>query len=345
MQNKTTQSSQAHTGAYDFVAIGDIVTDAFIRLKDAQVHCNLDKENCELCVRFGDKVPFEDVTVVKAVGNSPNAAVSAARLGVSSALIATVGADQNGKDCLDYLEKEHVGTEYMKMNTDYPTNYHYVLWYDVERTILVKHAPFPYSLPVDMPAPKWIYLSSMGENSVEYHHEIARYLTAHPETKLAFQPGTFQMKLGVEALKDIYAETDVFFCNVEEAQKILNMPGHENHEHKVELMKGLMALGPKLICMTDGFNGAYTYDGTDAYFIGVYPHTPVERTGAGDAFSSTFTVALLLGMSPDQALTWAPINSMSVVQKIGAQEGLLTREKLLDFLSKAPEDYRVKKIN
>ncbi len=326
---------------YDFVAIGDIVTDAFIKIKDAAVHCNLKNDTCELCVRYGDKVPFEDVYVVKAVGNSPNAAVSASRLGVSSALVATIGNDQNGKDCLEQLTKEGVATEYVKTNNDYPTNYHYVLWYDVERTILVKHAPFPYSLPKDMPAPKWLYLSSMGENSVEYHHEIAQYLKDHPETKLAFQPGTFQMKLGTEVLKDIYQEADVFFCNVEEAQRIL-----KNEEHdKVKLMQELMDLGPKLICMTDGIKGAYTYDGTDAYFIGVYPHTPYERTGAGDAFASTFTTALLLGLTPDQALMWGPINAMSVVQKIGAQEGLLTREKLEEYLKNAPEDYKAKKIN
>jgi sugar/nucleoside kinase (ribokinase family) len=74
---------------YDFVAIGDTVIDAFIKLKDAEVHCNLNHETCELCVRFGDKVPYESVHVVYAVGNSPNAAVSASRLGLSSALIST----------------------------------------------------------------------------------------------------------------------------------------------------------------------------------------------------------------------------------------------------------------
>lgn len=326
---------------YDFVAIGDIVTDAFIKIKDAAVHCNIDNENCELCVRFGDKVPFEEVYVVKAVGNSPNASVSAARLGLSSALIATVGNDTNGKEALEELQKNGVSTEYMKTNNEYPTNYHYVLWYDVERTILVKHAPFPYSLPENMPAPKWIYLSSMGENSVEYHHEIATYLANHPETKLAFQPGTFQMKLGTDVLKDIYRETDLFFCNVEEAQRILKT----EETDKIKLMQGLMALGPKLVAMTDGIKGAYTYDGVDAYFIGVYPHTPYERTGAGDAFASTFTSAILLGKTPEEALMWGPINSMSVVQKVGAQEGLLTRETLENFLQNAPEEYKPKKIN
>ena len=66
----------------DFLAIGDITTDAFIRLKDAEVHCSVNNEKCELCVSFGDKVPYEFVEVVRAVGNSANAAVSASRLGL-----------------------------------------------------------------------------------------------------------------------------------------------------------------------------------------------------------------------------------------------------------------------
>src|SRR3989339_1595459 len=80
----------------DFLAIGDIVIDAFIRLKDAHVHCKIDSDACELCVRFGDKIPYERVEVVRAVGNSPNAAVSAARLGLKSAVITNLGDDQNG---------------------------------------------------------------------------------------------------------------------------------------------------------------------------------------------------------------------------------------------------------
>ena len=55
---------------YDFVAIGDVVTDAFIKLKDASTHCKLDQSACELCVRFGDKVPFESVEIIPAVGNN-----------------------------------------------------------------------------------------------------------------------------------------------------------------------------------------------------------------------------------------------------------------------------------
>ena len=105
-------------------------------------------------------------------------------------------------------------------------------------------------------------------------------------------------------------------------------------------------LGPEIISITDERNGAYAYDGKDAWFNPMYPDPkpPTNRTGAGDAYSSTFTVAMALGKSVKEALMWGPINSMSVVQKVGARAGLLTQLELLDFLKKAPADYKPKMI-
>lgn len=331
-----------------FLAIGDIVTDAFIRLKDASLNCELDNENCKLCVRYGDKVPFESMTEVRAVGNAPNAAVSATRLGVSSYLVAHVGDDEEGAKCLETLKENNVHTDFVYTDKGLKTNYHYVLWYDVDRTILVNHAEFPYSLPKELETnpPTWIYLTSLGGNSIPYHMEIAEYLKRHPEVRLSFQPGTFQIKLGAEKLKDIYSRTDIFFCNVDEAEKILGInPEGSRAEKVLKLMEEFRKLGPKIICITDGIDGAYAYDGTDAYYHPVYPHDPYERTGAGDAFASTFTVAIALGKTLEEALAWGPINSMSVVQYVGAQKGLLTREALEKYLAEAPEDYKPKKIN
>ena len=98
-------------------------------------------------------------------------------------------------------------------------------------------------------------------------------------------------------------------------------------------------LGPKNVVITDGIKGAYTYDGQNYLFMPVYPHTPYERTGAGDSFSSTITACLAKGKTLEESLMWAPINSMSVVQYVGAQKGLLTEEKIKEFLTKAPADY------
>jgi ribokinase len=87
------------------------------------------------------------------------------------------------------------------------------------------------------------------------------------------------------------------------------------------------------------------YDGNDTWYMPPYPdiQPPYERTGAGDAFASTFISALALGKTPREALLWAPINSMSVVQKIGAQEGLLSRDVLEKLLANASTNYKVVK--
>ncbi len=326
---------------YDFLAIGDVVTDAFIRLKDASVHCTVDRDKCEICLRFADKVPYEDVIIVPAVGNSANAAVSAARLGLKSALVSNVGDDYFGTECVNALKVEGVATDLVKVNPGHKTNYHYVLWYEDDRTILVKHEHFDYAFP-HIGEPKWVYLSSLGEHSLEYHGAIADYLEAHPAIKLAFQPGTFQMKFGRERLQAMYQRSDVFFCNKEEAQRIV-----ETQEGDIKkLMAAMRALGPKFVVITDGVKGAYAFDGEHAWSMRLYPDPkpPLERTGAGDAFSSTFTVALALGLDVPTAFRWAPVNSMSVVQQVGARAGLLTRPQLEALLAQAPEDYFPKLI-
>mgnify|MGYP000279945845 CR=1 FL=1 len=45
-----------------------------------------------------------------------------------------------------------------------------------------------------------------------------------------------------------------------------------------------------------------------------------------------------------EALMWGPINSMNVVQYIGAQEGHLTQKKLLEYLEKKPANYEPKEF-
>jgi len=110
---------------------------------------------------------------------------------------------------------------------------------------------------------------------------------------------------------------------------------------------GMHDLGLKIAIITDGTEGAYTYDGSEMWHMPMYPDpsSPVDRTGAGDSFSSTFTSALALGHDIPTALSWGPINSMSVVQFIGAQEGLLSHEKIQEYLGTAPEEYKPQKIN
>jgi ribokinase len=329
----------------DILAIGDITIDAFIHIadKDARMFCPTHGPGeahgyCELCLQFPDKVPFESMKEVAGVGNSANAAVSAARLGLRAGLVTTVGNDARGQLCVSELKKNGVDAQYVHVQKGIETNYHYALWYQADRTILINHHEYNYVLPHLAYPPKWIYLSSLASNSFPYHLEIIKYLKENPSVKLAFQPGTFQMKLGIEKLAELYKLSAIFIVNVEEAQLILNTTEPDVNI----LLHGIFKLGPKIVLITDGPKGAYMYDGEHSYFMPIYPDQkpPLERTGCGDAFASTFMSALALGKTPLEALVWAPINPMSVVEYVGAQEGLLTRPALENFLKKARADYK-----
>jgi len=327
---------------HDFLAIGDTAVDEFIKLQDAEVHCDVDHNNCTISMKWGDKIPFEFSVSVPGVGNAANAAVAAARLGLSSGFISNVGNDRPGEETIVAFKREKVDTTYVHVNPGMVTNHHYVLWFHAERTILIKHENYPYVLPQDLESPRWIYLSSAGEASEDFHYALAAWLSKHPETKLAFQPGTFQMKIGKEKLRELYAHTELVACNKEEAQRIL-----ETQESDMQaLLSQMRALGPKIALITDGPNGSYASDGTQVLFVPMYPDPkpPIDRTGAGDACTSTIVAALALGQSLEEAMLWGPINSMSVVQEIGAQKGLLTRSQLEEWYAKRPAEYKATKL-
>ena len=328
--------------SYDFIAIGDIVTDAFIVLREAEVHEKMDHTAKEICMPWGAKIPYEDVVVCPAVGNAANAAVSAARLGLTTAFVTNQGDDEVGASHLQSLTKDGVSAEFVKTHPGMKSNYHYVLSFKGERTILIKHEHYNRTVP-DIGSPKWVYLSSFGEASETFQGELKTYLDSHPDISVTFQPGVFEVRTPVEKLSWLYRRATIFVCNIEEAQTIL---GAKSRDVSL-LAKGVLALGPKIVCLTDGPDGAYASDGNELWFIPPYPDPkpPLDRTGAGDAFASTFTTAITLGKPLSEALSWGPINSMSVVQYYGAQEGLLSRAALEKFLTEAPTDYRPRKIS
>ncbi len=324
--------------ALQFIAVGDTTVDDFIRLKEAKVHCDINSDNCTISMRWGDKIPFESSLKVYGVGNAANAAVSAVRLGLSTGFISHVGADDNGEITIKRFRDENIDVSNIQKHAGIPTNYHYVLSYESERTILINQQHYPRSFPMHLPAPKALYLSSLGENTETYHDEIATYLEAHPDIFFTFQPGTFQMRIGKERLARLYKRADLVVLNKDEAKIVLE----SSSDDVKELLDGMRALGSKIVAITDGRKGASATDGTEYLSIPLYPdpRPPLERTGAGDAFASSLTVAFVYGKSLKEALLWGPVNSMAVVQKVGAQEGLLTKDELLSFIERAPE-YKV----
>lgn len=339
------QYMSGHGAQFDVLCVGDVVTDAFIRLLKDQAQVVKDDQGGDwLAMPFATKLPFERAQIVKGAGNAPNASVSFAKLGLRTGLITNVGNDSAGRDVIAELHENKVDSRFVRINPGKHSNYSYILWYGDDRTILVNHEHYDYDWPrlTKKDIPRWMYFSSIGEGALDYHDEIADWLEDNPEVQLALQPGTFQMKAGARRLHRLYARTAVLLLNRTEAVTV----GGGNRDDVNDLFDKLHALGPKIVVITDGAAGAFASDGVRRLEMPVYPDVapPKERTGAGDAFSSTLVAALAKGLSLDDALRWAPINSMSVVQEVGSHDGLLTEHELLRYLHKAPKNYHPKPL-
>lgn len=324
----------------DFLAIGDVTTDTFIRLKDATITCDPTGDKCTISMPWGAKLAYDFAVDISGVGNAANAAVSAARIGLATSFLSHAGKDLLGDVCVSTLEKEGISTG-LVTRTEHSSNHDFVLWQGAERTILVKHESSDYLLPKNITIPRYIYLSSVGDSSGTFHANLTTWLIEHTEIVFAFQPGR-ELADGFDVHKQLYARTNICIMNKQEAEGLLKL-GETDIK---ELLRTLHTSGPKLVLITDGPNGAYSFDGNELLFVPMYPDPkpPYDRTGAGDAFASTVVSALAQGIPLETALLWGPINSMSVVQYVGAQEGLLSQEKIQEFLKNAPADYKVTKI-
>lgn len=329
---------------FDILSVGDVVTDAFIKLFGDQAATYENEHGKWLAMPFGSKLPFDYSEIVQAAGNAANASVSFARLGLKTGLISNVGGDSAGREIINALHGQRVDSRYIRINPDKKSNYNYILWYKEERTILVKHEEFDYHWPQFKPdeIPSWIYFSSISKNALGMHDDLAEWLEQNPNVKLGFQPGTLQIDVGAERMSRLYKRTEVLLLNREEAAEVSG----GNSEDLNDLFDKLHALGPKIVVITDGPDGAYASDGNQRLKMPPYPDPapPLERTGAGDAFSSAFVAALARGNTIEGALQWAPINSMSVVQHVGSRAGLLTEDKIEEFLQRAPQSYKPERL-
>lgn len=323
---------------YDIVSIGDCVVDAFIELHEASVRCEVDHTNCQLCLNFADKIPYENLTILPA-GNSANNAVGSVRLGMKNAFVASVGDDDHGRMIVRKLKQEKIDTRFILTDKKAQTNFHFVLSFRGERTILIKHNKFQYKLPANLNT-KWIYFSSLAQGTDAYHRQIEKFLNQHPKIKLSFNPGTFQMRMGTHKLKGIYRRAEILFLNREEAQLVLK----RTTRNIKTLLSGMHSLGAKIAVITDGRDGSYASNGTNkTWFMEEFPGPKIEATGAGDAYGTGFTAAIFYGKTIPEAMSWGTINGGSVVQHIGPHKGLRTKPEIENYLKKHPK-FRAREI-
>ncbi|HLD82060.1 MAG TPA: carbohydrate kinase family protein [Patescibacteria group bacterium] len=322
---------------FDIISIGDAMQDFFIDLQEASVLTSKGEMKLNLCVSFADKVPAKSIDA-QVAGNAANVAVGSSRLGLKTALYSVIGDDGAGTAIKEKMQAEKVSTKYLITDKGKKNNYSFVLNHKNERTIIIYHEPRKYRMP-KLEHSEWIYLTSLGNTSqrnksfLDLHRDVIKHVKRH-RVKLAFNPGTYQIRMHPKLLGDVIATSEVVFMNVEEARYIL---GAKKDAVIKSLLYKLFQRGPKKVVITDGPNGSYAYSGDAYYKIGIFPSPLLERTGAGDSFATAFVAALFYNKDTADALCWGTINSASVVTKIGPMAGLLTESTILRTLKKHPK--------
>lgn len=326
---------------FDIISIGDSTIDVFMELdpQDAQALCKLDDKDCFVAFKYGAKIPVRKLTRVAAVGNAANNAIGSVRLGLQAAIYTVLGSDQDAHEMKKIFEEEGVITKFVVMESEKSSNFSVVLNYFAERSIFVYHEERNYNLP-DLGRTKWVYFTSLGKGHEKLHEQIPDYIK-RSGAKLGYNPGSHELKEGVQVVSPILQACAVLLVNREEAHGLV---GGDIMDIK-DLVTSLKDTGPEIVVITDGPEGSYaSFDGREVWYCPVPESPVVERTGCGDAYSTGFLTALIQQKELPEAMVWGTMNATSVIQYIGAREGLLTTSGMQNFIEKWGEFVKPKMI-
>lgn len=324
---------------FDIVTIGTATRDVFVKSPD--FHIDPDHHvlgGKALVMPLGAKLEVSDI-FFSTGGGATNTAVTFARQGFRVACIVSVGRDISGDAVVNDLKQEKVRTDFVARSRK-PTGYSLLLEHTSgERTVLVHRGASEdlsfKNIPMHRFATKWIYLSSLAGN-LELLSKIVRFAGKN-RIRVAYNPGGKELKQR-EKLLPLLKHIDIVVANREEAALITGI----SFEQELKIFNVWDEMSPGINVMTDARDGVTVSDGKHLYRAGIYPEKQiVDRTGAGDAFSSGFTAGILREIarcrvtSPDAlqpesveyAIRLGSANATSKVEGIGAKFGLLTREQ------------------
>src|SRR3972149_8691713 len=248
----------------ELLSIGDVTWDVFLAPTESNSLCTINDKECFICFSYGEKIPIKSLEY-SVGGNAANNAVGTKRLGINVGLVTTLGGDSIGNQTVERLEKEGVDMSFVVQQPTAGSNFSTVINYGGERTIFTYRAPRSYEFPVHLSPAPWIYLTSMGESFQPFYKHIIDWLDANPSIKMAFNPGSRQLRVERSLLEPVLKHSYIIYVNREEAEKLTGMS--ETNGREKELLKKLSDTGPKVVIITNGGGGSYLYDSQNEKYL------------------------------------------------------------------------------
>ncbi len=315
---------------FDLVTVGGVTVDLFLLIDSTNPHFSFSPDSNELTLKLGDKIVLDQAKFTVG-GNAANVAVGLSRLGFKTSIFAEIGDDEFAHRVLKTLKAEKVDTKKLEKGSA-GTSFSIILNYKSDRTIFTEKPVREHKFSFANLKTEWIYLTSLGEKWEETYKKVGSFVQKK-EAKLAFNPGPAQLDKGLTSFSYLLPLTEVLIVNREEGIEMANgkwqMANSLDESFMKDLLFELKKLGPKIVVVTDGENGAYAINEKAEIFVQpVFNVRIISRTGAGDAFSAGFLGALMSGKNLKESMEWGAKDASSVIKLIGAQTGLLRKEDI-----------------
>lgn len=297
---------------YDVICFGSATRDIFI-------DTGLKEINRKIAYPAGAKIPIKNLTL-EFGGGGINVAMGTSKMGVKTAYLGKLGNDETARAILDTLKKSNI--DFIGKQANGITGYGFILdSYEKNRTILTYHGlidSFKFSeINKNKINAKWIFFSSLRGNSIKTEEKLV-YWAKKRGIKIAFNLDA-RVAYGKKInLKKLLKNLDLIILNKEEAGYLVKGGNIKT------LAEEIYNLGPKIIVITDEKKPACAFDGKKVYLIIPHNIKVVERTGAGDAFTSGFLASYIKTQDIEKSLKIALANSESEIQYLGAHNKLLT---------------------
>lgn len=293
---------------YDVISVGSGLVDAF-------VYTGVKEIDSRICFPVGTKILISDIAFATG-GGGTNSASCFSLLGLRTGFLGRIGSGYNSRIILRELKKK--GVDFLGNRGNEHTGYSIILeGHKRHRTILTFKGASDNLKFSDIKSSrldtKWFHYTSMEGESFEMQKRLIEFAKERG-IKVSFNPSSYQTKKGAGYLSKILKNVDVLSLNREEAGMLV----------RGDLHKGLHALGPEIVCITNGESEGEVYDGEFLYRYRPNKIKVGECTGAGDVFSSSFVTGLMKLKNIEKAIKVAMANAESVIAERGAKQGMLS---------------------
>ena len=250
-------------------------------------------------------------------GKGTNVAVALGRLGIKSAFVCKVGADDGGALGAKWLKGAGVDLKHYKMSQQVTTDIGLVITQSDGENMIIGSAQHPcytsreelFAAIDDYPEAEF-FLTGL-EIDQRLPIEGCRYARSRGMTTLLnASPLTDEIRQPLDCV-------DYLFVNALEG---VQLSGAEKKDHSWYQIAELVRRRhhPKTVVMTLGAKGCIVCRGDGGRFFASYEATCVDSIAAGDGFMAAFAAGLAWGMTDAEAADWANRYSAVVVSRKGA---------------------------